>query len=102
MGNLSEKDFYTIIKNRKEVKLNGVLSVKNFTDDYLELNCELGDMIVEGKELKIESLIKESGEIIITGKIDSVYYKEKAENRSFWSKIFKWTTLKALKYFFRL
>ena len=83
------KTFQTTISNREKVVINGVINVESFGEDYLILNTQLGEMTVEGSELKIESLTKESGEILILGRINGLFYKEEKSEKGFFRKIFK-------------
>ncbi len=83
------KKYELLIKNREILTLNGVINVESFGEDYLTLCTDLGEVIVEGKELKIESLQKEGGEIMIKGMIDGIFYKEKRNEKGFFKKIFK-------------
>lgn len=85
----SERTYQTCIKNRNTVTLNGVISVESFDEDFLTLDTELGELVVEGKELKIESLIKESGEILIVGEISGLFYRERKSEKGFFGKLFK-------------
>ena len=83
------KKIQTIIDDRASLMMNGVINVESFNDDYLILNTSLGELAVEGENLKIESLTKEKGDIYITGKINGVFYKEKTSNKGFFGKMFK-------------
>ena len=49
------------IKDRSVLTLDGVLNVEGFGDDYLNIATKCGRVIVEGSNLKIESLTKEDG-----------------------------------------
>ena len=89
MGETVTKNYETVIKNRKVLTLNGVINVLSFGEDYLSLATDLGEVIVEGRELKIESLTKENGEILIKGIIDGVFYREQKNDKGFFKKIFK-------------
>lgn len=84
-----DKKIQTVIDNRESLTMGGVINVECFTEDYLILNTSLGELTVEGENLKIESLTKENGDIYISGKINGVYYKEKTSDKGFFRKIFK-------------
>lgn len=78
-----------ILENRKTLTLNGVSFVESFTDNYVELSTNLGVVSVEGKDLKIESLNQDSGQIRIIGEISGFFYSESKSAKGFWQKIFK-------------
>ena len=65
------------IKERNRLTINGVLNIESFDDSYITLEIGEGRISVEGVGLKIESLSKEGGEILVSGKINGVFYNEK-------------------------
>ena len=69
-----------ILNARKRLEISEVLSVISFSDDYLELPTEAGDAYIEGSELKIEELSQEKKKILISGKIDAIFYKDKEKH----------------------
>ena len=86
---INNRDYQMTVNNRERVSLNGVLNVSSFGEDFLSLNTSLGEVIIEGSDLKIESLTKENGEILIIGKINGIIYKDKKEEKGFFGKLFK-------------
>ena len=78
-----------IIKERSSVKIDGVENVLGFDESYVSLMTVAGKIIVEGENLKIESLTKENGEIVISGKISAAFYEEQKGAKGLLSKIFK-------------
>ena len=90
MSDLGEnKRYQLLISDRERLVINGVINVEGFGEEFLILNTSLGELTVEGCELKIESLTKENGEILITGKINGVFYKDEKSEKGFLRKIFK-------------
>ena len=84
------KDNYeTVLTNKEKLVLNGVKNVESFGEDYLVLSTMLGELTVEGKYLKIESLTKENGEIVIHGKICGIFFKDPEGEKGFFRKLFK-------------
>lgn len=83
------KNFQTVICGRESIKLNGVLSVDGFGEDYILLNTSLGELTIEGSDLKIENLTKETGEVFVVGKISALFYKDDKIVKGFFKKIFK-------------
>ena len=79
-----------VITDRRELCINGVDRVLGFDDNYVLLDSKEGRITIEGGGLAIESLDKESGELIIKGKISAVIYSDaKAERKSIFERIFK-------------
>ena len=77
-----------IIKDKKALTLDGVKHVLSFEEDEVTLDTELGRVIVEGQDLKIESLSKE-GEILIVGKIDGAFYSSREEKGGLFGRLFR-------------
>ena len=76
-----------VIRDKKALTLNGVINVLDFSELEMTLETSSGTVVIEGEDMKIESLSKESGEINVIGKIEGFYYKRPREKKSFISKI---------------
>ncbi|PJI08790.1 MULTISPECIES: sporulation protein YabP [Clostridium] len=80
------------IENRKKLLLTGVSEVINFNDEQIVLNTNLGSLTIRGRELKMNKLDVQNGDIAITGTINScVYSGNEASNKkdSIISRLFK-------------
>ena len=89
MSEVKDKSFMLTIRNRDRLELDGVINVEGFGEEYLILSTALGELTVEGSDLKIESLTKENGEILIIGKINGLFYKEDRSEHGFFKKLFR-------------
>ena len=89
MSDVKDKSYMLTIRNRDRLELDGVINVEGFGEEYLILSTALGELTVEGSDLKIESLTKENGEILIIGKINGLFYKEDRTEKGFFKKIFR-------------
>ena len=83
------KRYTLIIENRKSVTLNGVENVIGFDEGYVALSTEQGRVVIEGEDLKIESLTRDNGEIFITGAIASLYFADEKGKSGIFKRIFK-------------
>ncbi len=70
-----------IMKDGSEITLDGVLDIIGFTDGEITLECRGGSITVEGDSLKIESLIKDGGKILIKGDISGIFKTPKQRER---------------------
>lgn len=86
--NTNVKHTSLAVNNRKTITLDGVLNIEGFDEGYVTVIINEGKLNIEGEGLKIESLSKDNGEIIITGKILGVYYSEHKTPKGFFAKIF--------------
>lgn len=78
-----------VITDRKQLILNGVINIIDFSDKSLSLETEQGIVIVDGNNMKIENLASNSGEILVNGEIDGFYYKTVNERKGFFGRLFK-------------
>ena len=78
------------VTDRHTLTLNGVKNVESFDEEFVSLATEGGRVSIEGNELKIESLSKDGGNILIVGRISGVYYSDEApKGRGFLGRMFK-------------
>ena len=57
----------------KSLTISGVHDIIGFGDGEILLDGEGGRITVEGEDLKIESLLKEGGNILISGEITGIF-----------------------------
>ncbi len=78
-----------IIENREKLMLSGIEDVISFDELELELVTELGELTVRGEMLNIESLNRDTGDMLVTGKINELMYSDrKPESKGFFKKLF--------------
>ena len=87
MNEIREQEL--ILKDRKNLKITSVISVKDFTPNELVIETSLGLMLISGDELRIENLSKDDGIITISGRVDAVEYKATSDKKGFLSGLFK-------------
>ncbi len=82
-----------VINNRKTSMVTGVLDVLAFDLNEVLLETEQGMLMVKGKDLHVNRLSLEKGEVDLTGHIDSVAYSEVQQSSkkgdNFFMKLFK-------------
>ncbi len=77
-----------ILENREKISISGIKEVKNFDEEIINLDTELGELTIKGQNLHISKMDVESGDIRITGNIFGLIYNDNVKS-SFWSKVFK-------------
>ncbi|SHE77004.1 sporulation protein YabP [Caldanaerobius fijiensis DSM 17918] len=81
------------IENREKAKISGVIEVMSFNEDNINLSTNLGGLIIKGKDLHINKLNLDDGELIIEGTILSLTYTSKEDmkgrGKGLLSKMFK-------------
>lgn len=92
-----EKKFKTspvhnvIMENRKTISVSGVTDVDNFDEKTILLYTQMGELSVTGKNLHVNSMSIETGEMTIEGDIYSLIYgdKDKHSPMSFFGRLFR-------------
>lgn len=62
------------IENRRHMVISGVTDTDKFNENTVTLYTCMGEMTVHGKNLHVNGLSLESGEMVIDGEIGSVVY----------------------------
>ena len=65
---------------RKELRISGVKEVESFDETGAVFHTECGDMTVEGQEIRISVLDVDRGEVVLSGKIDAIFYPTDTAN----------------------
>ena len=72
-----KKDHNIIIENRKSMNVSGITDVNSFDEKVICLYTQLGELTIQGKELHIDSMSVETGNLTITGDIWAIIYGER-------------------------
>lgn len=70
-----------VISDRRHSELTGIDDVLSFDDSVITVHSALGDMSLEGEELKIDSFSSDKGVLSVSGKVCGVYYHDQDEKR---------------------
>ena len=64
------------IEDRSSVQLNTVKFVRRLEEDAVVLACEGAEVTVEGTDLRVESLDKDTGRVLIVGHVEGLVFSE--------------------------
>ncbi len=78
-----------ILEQRKSLRVTGVRDIDSFTETRIVLNTVLGELVIRGKGLHIISMVVESGDLLLSGHIDSLTYNEFSSNAGFIKRLFR-------------
>ena len=82
-----------VMTERENISVTGVIDVISFDEETIIAETEAGALILRGKDLHVNGLSLEKGELDIDGHIDSLAYEDQSNygknKTSFLSKIFK-------------
>lgn len=85
-----ENSHKLILNDRNTLELTGVKDVENYNEQEIVLLTSFGNLTIYGYDFNITKLDVETGEMKITGQIDSVYYTDKNEkSTSILKRLFK-------------
>lgn len=69
---------------RKKLTLTGAREVVRFDEDLVELNTDLGRLIIEGQDLKLKCLSLDDGTVVVEGELTGLHYEETGKRRGLW------------------
>ena len=85
----AERGGNLILEGRERLSISGVTDVLSFDEHEILADTTLGTLMTTGEDLHVERLSREAGELVITGKVDSMeYVDDRRQKGSFWSKLF--------------
>lgn len=76
------------LQDRTHLTMTGVSEVASFDDGAVILRTNLGNLVVQGRELKLKTLMPEGGQVSISGKISALTYEEPRKSGGFWRRLF--------------
>ena len=88
MNNGSYTEHSISLTGRVRMELTGVSDVESFTENSVIALSSMGNISIDGEELKIESFSTETGRLTVVGKIDAFCYfgRQSKKRRLFDSK----------------
>lgn len=72
------------MEGRRKLTLTGAKEVVRFDEELAELNTELGNVTIEGTELKLKCLSLDTGTVVVEGQLRSFSYEEPRGKRGLW------------------
>jgi len=79
---IEDENSNLVLENRKKLSITGVNEVISFNDQAIILTTNLGSLTLKGKNLKMNKLDVQNGDVMITGKINSFEYSEKENTKN--------------------
>ena len=91
-GSSSAMGQNVVMENRKKAVISGVREVEGFTETEVSLYTDMGQITIKGKNLHVNQVNTETGELIMTGElITSLVYSDKLRRtpENFMTKLFR-------------
>ncbi|MBP3242538.1 MAG: sporulation protein YabP [Ruminococcus sp.] len=74
---ITDKTHSIIIENRRSLTISGITDVDSFDEKAICLYTQLGELTIQGRELHIDAMSVETGDMTVTGDIWAVVYGDK-------------------------
>ncbi len=79
-----------ILEDRKKLVVSGVIDIDSFDESLIVAFTDMGDLNIKGKDLHINKLNVETGELSVEGDIFAlIYLDDTKRDGGFFSKLFK-------------
>ena len=76
------------LDNRENLSITGVTDVDEFNEQEILFICQSDELTIKGELLHIEELSIDTGNLIVSGKINSLSYSEKVSGNSIIKRLF--------------
>ena len=77
------------LDRRAALSLSGVEDVGSFDEQAVQLVTSGGRLTVRGSGLYMEKMSLETGEVTLSGRVDSLDYEDAPEQRGFFARLFR-------------
>lgn len=71
-----------IMENRRTMTISGITDVDSFDEKAIVLFTQLGELTIKGRELHIDTMSVETGDMVITGDIWSAVYGDRDRKKA--------------------
>ncbi len=68
------KDSNIIMENRRKLSISGITDVDSFDEKVISLYTQRGELTIKGKDLHIDAMSVETGDMAVTGEICALIY----------------------------
>lgn len=68
-------------KEREEIELLGVTDVQSFDSRGVDLSTTMGELMIEGEDLRVCELDLERGRVCVSGRLCALYYPDAAAEK---------------------
>lgn len=79
-----------VLEDRRLLTVSGVSDVDSFDEETVVVFTDLGELTIRGRDLHINRLSVEVGELTVEGSISALIYSEETvKNGGFFSRVFR-------------
>jgi sporulation protein YabP len=79
-----------IMESRKHITVTGVVDIDSFDEQTVTVFTDLGELCIKGRELHINKIDVETGDLVMEGAVESLAYTENLPQRAgLFAKLFR-------------
>lgn len=76
-----------VLEGRNKLSVSGVRDVESFDESMIVLNTVQGVLVVRGRDLHLQMLSLEGGQVAVDGQVDSLQYEEEQRRGGFFGRL---------------
>lgn len=84
----NQKNHGVLIRSRAHLEITAVTDVISFDEESVNLETEMGEMLVDGEGLRVGTLDTQKGVVVIDGRINGLYYRTEQPRKKGIGRIF--------------
>ena len=84
----NQKNHGVLIRDRAHLEITAVTDVISFDEDSVNLETEMGEMLIDGENLHVGTLDTQKGVVVIDGRINGLYYRTEQPRKKGIGRIF--------------
>ena len=85
-----KRNHNVIMEDRRSLTISGVMDIDSFDEELVVVYTEQGELSIRGKNLHINKIDVDTGDLLAEGEIDSLSYTDNTSRKGgFFSKLFR-------------
>ena len=82
-----ESAHHIILEEREQLAVSGVEEVERFDETTIVLSTSLGELVVRGQDLHIETLSLGGGDLKVEGTVEALTFQDEAPRGGFFARL---------------
>lgn len=78
-----------ILEGRKNLRISGVKDIDSFTENRIILNTVMGELVIKGQDLHVNSLETLTGDLSMSGHVTSMVYNSFSSTDNVFKRLFR-------------
>ena len=77
-----------VLESRNRLTMTGVTEVESFDEELAVLHTVRGTLVIRGKQLHLQLLTLDTGQVHVDGCVDCLTYEDAAQQGGFFARLF--------------